>query len=117
MNSAITVVRHETIDDIPYGNLPGVLHMNNLGGAVTDEEAIAHVLCARNHDDKITSDAAKRCHTIHLFPPGCAPEGTRVMDPDPQCVIKRTAFLQRWNGVNTSRSDAPSRDSAGSAGG
>ncbi len=100
MNHGIKIVRHTS----PVANVAprhGVIHVIEHDRHRSDEETIAAVLCMRLHDDEFTSKRAKECRTIHVWP-GLAGTGMvygEIMSPDPQCVIKRTAALEKWNGV------------------
>ena len=106
MNHAIKVVRHETEATLPSPG-PGRLYANGASRGCPDEEIIATLLCSMLHDDENTAEATRECREIHVPPPGyeLASCSFPLLSPDPQCVIKRTAFLRRWKGVNTSRSD------------
>ncbi len=101
MNHGIKVIRHKTIETMPLdqGHKEGCLYAWPGGYDATDEEIVATVLCQRLHDDNETAEMAKGCHTIHVAPPGYVSDATLLMQPDPQCIVKRTAFLRRWNGV------------------
>lgn len=105
MNHGITIVRH-TGKLLPDFAASDELHIISDWG---DEKLIAALLCSRLHDDKTTGDAAKRCSIIHVWPLGSLTPFWRVrmFSPDPVCVEKRTAALERWNGTSL---PAPSAD-------
>lgn len=116
MNHGIKVVRHNEPPLIEIAAEVGVVHLFNAGQ--TDEEIVAGILCMRLIDDEHDSNWAKACRIVHAWPPfpGIG-FGRTLHSPDPQCVIKRTAALQRWKykDLNTARSDTAQSEPCGRA--
>lgn len=102
MNHGIKVIRHKSGATLPARGKshPGHIFCHHADAAKTDEELVAEILCARLHDDEATVRITTQCRFVHVLPPGTTPggPGPPMLDPDPQCVAKRTAYLKRWKG-------------------